>query len=49
MLYSKEFSKILKNNLNPYGNGQSSKKIIQIIKNINFDNVLKKNFYDINF
>lgn len=48
-LYSKEFSKILKNNLNPYGNGQSSKKIIQIIKNINFDNVLKKNFYDINF
>ena len=48
-IYSKEFTEILKINKNPYGNGESSIKIVEIFKNINFDSLLKKNFYDITF
>ncbi len=48
-IYSKKFIEILKTNKNPYGNGESSKKIVEILKNINFDSLLKKNFYDITF
>ena len=48
-LYSKEFSEILKTNINPYGNGDTSKKIIKIIKTINFQDILKKSFHDIDF
>ena len=48
-LYSKDFSEILKTNINPYGNGDTSKKIIKIIKTINFQDILKKSFHDIDF
>ena len=48
-LYTKEFSEILKTNVNPYGNGDASKKIIKILKKINFKNILKKSFQDIGF
>ena len=48
-IYSKEFTEILKINKNPYGNGESSIKIVEIFKNINFDSLLKKNFHDITF
>ena len=32
---------------NPYGDGGSSKKIIRILENLNYDNLLKKKFFNI--
>jgi len=46
-VYSCEFQHILKNVVNPYGDGYASKKIIDIIKNVNLANILKKSFYDL--
>ena len=46
-VYSCEFQHILKNVVNPYGDGCASKKIIDIIKNVNLANILKKSFYDL--
>jgi GDP/UDP-N,N'-diacetylbacillosamine 2-epimerase (hydrolysing) len=34
---------------NPYGDGGASKKIVEKLKNIDFQNMLKKSFYDIKF
>jgi GDP/UDP-N,N'-diacetylbacillosamine 2-epimerase (hydrolysing) len=48
-LYSNEFQKILKNVQNPYGDGCASQKIIEVLKNVELDNILKKSFYDIGF
>ncbi len=48
-LYSKEFQKSLKSVKNPYGDGKASKKIVEIIKNSNLHDILKKKFYDIDF
>ncbi|MDH1977198.1 UDP-N-acetylglucosamine 2-epimerase [Aliarcobacter butzleri] len=48
-LYSIKFQNILSNTYNPYGDGCASQKIIEILKNVNFDNILKKSFYDIKF
>ena len=44
--YSKSFRKILKSAINPYDNGNSSDKIIKILKKINLNNILKKKFFD---
>lgn len=46
-LYSKEFQESLKTTINPYGDGRASKKIIEVIKNTNLDDILKKSFYDL--
>ncbi|PWE19333.1 UDP-N-acetylglucosamine 2-epimerase [Aliarcobacter skirrowii] len=46
-LYSKEFQETLKTTINPYGNGCASKKIVEILKNVNLENILKKSFYDL--
>ena len=46
-LYSKEFQETLKTTINPYGNGCASKKIVEIIKNVYLENILKKSFYDL--
>ncbi|RBQ30140.1 UDP-N-acetylglucosamine 2-epimerase [Aliarcobacter vitoriensis] len=46
-LYSKEFQEGLKDTINPYGDGCSSKKIIEVIKNVNLNHILKKSFYDL--
>lgn len=46
-LYSKEFQEILKTTMNPYGDGCASLKIIEVLKNVSLDNILKKSFYDI--
>ncbi|MBD3842643.1 MAG: UDP-N-acetylglucosamine 2-epimerase (hydrolyzing) [Campylobacterales bacterium] len=46
-LYSKEFQKALKDTLNPYGDGCASKKIVEILKTVNLENILKKSFYDL--
>ena len=45
--YSSEFRQILKDTLNPYDGGESSKKIVEILKNANLEGILKKKFYDI--
>ena len=49
ILYSNEFQKNLNSIKNPYGDGDVSKKILRIIKSTNFENILKKKFYDIGF
>ena len=46
-LYSKEFQETLKTTINPYGSGCASKKIVEILKNVNLKNILKKSFYDL--
>jgi len=46
-LYSKDFQNIVKNVKNPYEKGGASKSVIDIIKNFNLDNILKKTFYDL--
>ena len=46
-LYSKEFQETLKTTINPYGDGCASKKIVEILKSVDLENILKKSFYDI--
>jgi GDP/UDP-N,N'-diacetylbacillosamine 2-epimerase (hydrolysing) len=46
-LYSKEFKNILNNLINPYGDGCASKKIIEKIKKVDLNDILKKSFYDL--
>lgn len=46
-LYSKEFPETLKTTINPYGDGYASKKIVEILKNVDLKNILKKSFYDL--
>ena len=46
-IYTKDFGDILKIVKNPYGDGCASKKIIEEIKKIDLDNILKKSFYDL--
>ena len=46
-LYSLEFQNSLVNVRNPYGDGCASKKIIEEIKRVNLENILKKTFYDL--
>ena len=47
--FSEEFQSGLKDVKNPYGEGGASEKIIEIIKNFDYTDVLKKKFYDINY
>ena len=46
-VYSKEFEQVLKNTINPYDGGNSSKKMVKILKEIELEGILKKKFYDI--
>ncbi len=46
-LYSNDFQTSLKNVRNPYGDGLASKKIIKTLESINFNNILKKSFYNL--
>ena len=48
-LYSVEFQNSLSNIKNPYGDGCASQKIVEVLKNVNLGNILKKSFYDIKF
>jgi len=45
--YSNEFKEILQTSISPYGDGCASKKIINILKKIDLNNILKKSFYNI--
>jgi len=46
-LYSKDFQNIVKSTKNPYGSGGASKAVLDIIKDFNLDNIVKKTFYDL--
>ena len=46
-LYSKEFQDKLKNVKNPYGEGGATEKIKKVLKEKDFSDILKKQFYDI--
>lgn len=48
-LFSAEFQGTLKEVKNPYGNGCASQKIIQVLKEVSLDDILKKSFYNIGF
>lgn len=48
-LYSKEFKAKLKNVKNPYGEGGAAEKTKKILEEVDLTNILKKQFYDINF
>ena len=39
----------LKSNINPYGNGGASTKIISILKEVNINSLLKKRLFNIDF
>jgi len=47
--YSMEFQDKLKNVKNPYGEGGAVEKIKKILKETDLSDILKKQFYDINF
>ncbi|MFY9101295.1 UDP-N-acetylglucosamine 2-epimerase [Aliarcobacter cryaerophilus] len=47
ILNSKEFQNSLINVKNPYGDGYASKRIVEILKNVDLKNILKKSFYDL--
>jgi len=46
-LYSEDFQSSLIQAHNPYGEGGASQKIVKIIKSFEFDNIVKKVFYDL--
>jgi len=46
-LYSKDFQNIVNSTKNPYGYGGASEAVLDIIKNFNLDNIVKKTFYDL--
>jgi len=48
-LYSKKFQDTLKNIKNPYGESCASTEIVQKIKEVDLDTILKKKFYDLEF
>ncbi len=48
-IYNKEFQKKLKNTFSPYGEGGAALKIINILQQINFKELNKKTFFNIDF
>lgn len=47
-IYSTPFKEILRDNINPYGNGNSTPLIIDILKKIDLTDLYKKKFFNIN-
>jgi GDP/UDP-N,N'-diacetylbacillosamine 2-epimerase (hydrolysing) len=46
-LYSEEFQKQLSSTINPYGDGGSVEKIIEVLKTVSLENLIKKEFFNI--
>lgn len=46
-LYSLEFQSDLINTVNPYGEGGASEKVLNVIRDIKLDGIIKKKFYDV--
>jgi len=47
ILYTNSFKKILISTESPYGDGNTSKAIVQVLKKYDLTNILKKSFYDL--
>lgn len=47
VLYSAQFQNILRNVINPYGNGGASNQIIKVLESIELDRLIHKNFYNL--
>lgn len=45
--FSEEFKLEVQGSINPYGNGGASNEVLKILENIEFENILKKSFYDL--
>ena len=48
-LYEPTFKSMLIDSVNPYGQGGASKKIVEVLKNYSYKNILKKSFFDMRF
>lgn len=48
-LYSERFQSLLNKVKNPYGEGESAKKIVEVLKNIDFNLITLKRFFDMKF
>ena len=46
-IYSENFEKILREVKSPYGEPGAPDKILDIIKTTDLNNIIKKNFYDL--
>lgn len=46
-LYSDEFQKKLKLSTNLYGSGEASQKVVEILKSVSLDNIIRKKFHDL--
>jgi len=46
---SPEFKRILKNVVSPYGQGNVSLKIKEYLKKVSLQNILMKQFHDVNY
>ena len=46
-LYSSDFENNLEKVINPYGTGGASEAIVKILEDIPLDNILKKEFYNL--
>jgi GDP/UDP-N,N'-diacetylbacillosamine 2-epimerase (hydrolysing) len=46
-LYEESFQTRLRTVVNPFGDGNSSQKIVSILKQVELDNILKKSFHDL--
>ena len=46
-IYSDDFQEMLKHVINPYDNGNSSEKILDVLKTVKLTNILRKKFFDI--
>jgi len=47
ILYSPSFQVTLSQVRNPYGEGGSSEKVVNVLKTVNIENIVKKAFYDL--
>jgi UDP-N-acetylglucosamine 2-epimerase (non-hydrolysing)/GDP/UDP-N,N'-diacetylbacillosamine 2-epimerase (hydrolysing) len=45
-LFDQEFREYVKNIKNPYGTGNSSKKIVTLLKSISLEGIVQKRFYE---
>lgn len=48
-LYSEKFQKGLAETVNPYGIGNPSKEVTRVLKSISLKDIIKKEFYDVQF
>ncbi|WP_109694975.1 UDP-N-acetylglucosamine 2-epimerase [Chitinophaga deserti] len=49
MAYSENFRKKLPDIHNPYGTGNSSDRIVEVLRNVKIEDLIKKKFYDLQF